>query len=101
MLWSTNSGIGFFAGWSRLPLPPGRKGRAIGLLVIVGIVAIFLALAYFFQFAGVVAFAIAALVLTWRPISKLDRENRARTAALQQELRDAAADSDTEFRVPD
>ncbi len=99
MLWATRSGIGFFGGWSRIPLPPGRKGRALGLLIAAGVVLLFLALAYFFAIAGVVVFAVGALVLTWRPHTRLGKANRARQAALNQELRDAAAESDTDFRV--
>lgn len=99
MMWATNSGIGFFGGFDRLPLPPGKKGCALGLVIVAGLVSVALALAYLFGFAGVIAFVVVAFVLSWRLVSKLGKENRARAAALQQELRDAAAESDTEFRV--
>lgn len=100
MLWSTNSGISFFGGFGRLPLPPGKKGCAIGLLLAAGLVVILFVLAYLFALAGVVAFAIGALVLTWRPLRGLEKKNRAREAAIRLEQREAASEDDTEFRVP-
>ncbi len=51
MMWSTNSGISFFGGFGRLPLPPGKKGRVIGLLLAAGSVLLLLVLAYLFAWS--------------------------------------------------
>jgi fatty acid desaturase len=99
MLWATRSGISFFGGFNRLPLPPGKKGCVVALAVVAVAVAVLLGLAYFFGFGGVVAYVAVGIVLVWRPLSRLEKETRAHQAALQEELRNAAAESDTEFHV--
>ena len=84
-MWAAGSGISFFGGFGRLPLPPGRKGFIVGLLLVAVPVAILLVMAYLFGMAGAVLFVIGALILTWRPLSRLAEENRAREAAIRLE----------------
>jgi fatty acid desaturase len=99
MLWSTQSGTSFFGGFGRLPLPQGKKGVFAALAIVTAAVAILLALVYFLGFAGLVLYVAVLTILVWRPLSRLEKDTQARDAALRQELRDAAAGSDTEFRL--
>lgn len=98
-MWATGAGKGLFGGIDRVPVPSGPKGCLVVLGVVALLVAGLLVMAWLFYIPGVVVYAITLLALTWRPLTRFERDNRARQAALQQEIRGAAAEDDTEFRV--
>jgi hypothetical protein len=71
----------------------------VAVTVVATAVAVLLGLTYFLGLGGVAVFAIGVAALVWRPLSGLEKRNRAREAALQEELRNATSESDTEFRL--
>jgi Flp pilus assembly protein TadB len=98
-MWATGASR-FFSGFDRLnPRSWGRKGCFFALLILLLAIALLVALALLFNIAGVALFALIVLVVSWRPINKVARENRRRQDEISQEIRSAAAASDTEFRL--
>ena len=92
---------GFFSGFDRVdPRKWGKKGclGAVLVLVVGGLVLGFLAA--WLGIMGVALFMAAVLVITWVPINRIDRANRAREADLRRELRRASED-DSGFRLGD
>jgi membrane protein implicated in regulation of membrane protease activity len=99
MMWATRSGIGFFRGWDRLPLPPGKKGCLVAVVAVTTGLAVLFCLAYFFSLLGVVIFAVLCLALSWPALTRLEKANKEHQAALQEEQRHSAAESDTDFHI--
>jgi Flp pilus assembly protein TadB len=98
-MWATGASR-FFSGFDRFdPRSWGRKGCFFALLILLLALALLVALALLFNIAGVALFALIVLVVSWRPINKVARENRRHQDEMTREIRAAAAASDTEFRL--
>ena len=98
-MWATGA-AGFFSGFDRFnPRSWGRKGCFFALLVVLLAIALLFVLTRLFNVAGAALFALIVLIVSWRPIGRVARENRRRHDEIVREIRTASASSDSQFRL--
>ncbi len=97
-MWGVGA-AGFFAGFDRFnPRSWGRKGCFFALIILVLAAVLLWLLSEWIGMAGVALFALIVLVVSWVPISRVERENRLRRNILAREVRSAAV-TDSDFKL--